>query len=131
MCTFANTTKPPLLEALHHVQITVLPEQEEEAYRFYTEVMGLPVLPKPSSLEGRGGFWCVLGTVQIHVGIEKAIPQTRGKAHLAYAVEDLDAWHAHLSAHGLQILESIAIPGMERFECRDPFGNRMEFLQLN
>lgn len=121
---------PPALHTLHHVQITVAPEQEAEAYRFYTEVMGLPTLPKPSALASRGGFWCVLGTLQIHVGIEKDLPQARGKAHLAYAVNDLEAWRSHLLAHGIKILESIAIPGMDRFECRDPFGNRMEFLRL-
>ena len=26
-------------------------------------------------------------------------------------------------------LESIPIPGHDRFECRDPFGNRLEFIQ--
>jgi catechol 2,3-dioxygenase-like lactoylglutathione lyase family enzyme len=124
-----NNAKP-MLQAAHHVQITISPEQEAAAYTFYTEVMGLETLPKPSALAGRGGFWCVLGTLQIHVGIEKDLPENRGKAHIAYAVEDLSAWRAYLTAQSIEIIESIALPGMDRFECRDPFGNRMEFLSL-
>ena len=128
--TAANNAMPTL-QAVHHVQLTIAPEQEAAAYAFYTEVMGLKTLPKPPALEGRGGFWCVLGAVQIHVGIEKNLPQNRGKAHIAYAVEDLAAWRKHLSAQGIELVESIALPGMDRFECRDPFGNRMEFLNLH
>lgn len=120
----------PVLEAVHHVQLTISPEQEAAAYAFYTEVMGLKTLPKPSALAGRGGFWCVLGALQIHVGIEKNLPENRGKAHIAYAVKDLAAWRHYLTAQSIEIIESIALPGMDRFECRDPFGNRMEFLRL-
>lgn len=124
-------SKPkPILQAVHHVQLTVSAEQEAAAYAFYTEVMGLQTIPKPYSLAGRGGFWCVLGTVQIHVGIEKGFSSNRGKAHIAYAVDDLNAWREHLQAQSIEILESVPIPGMNRFECRDPFGNRMEFLKL-
>jgi catechol 2,3-dioxygenase-like lactoylglutathione lyase family enzyme len=64
------------------------------------------------------------------VGIENDLPQNRGKAHIAYAVADLPAWREHLAGQGVEIVESIALPGMDRFECRDPFGNRMEFLSL-
>jgi hypothetical protein len=34
-----------------------------------------------------------------------------------------------LLAAGAQILESVPIPGYRRFEFRDPFGNRVEFIQ--
>jgi hypothetical protein len=33
-----------------------------------------------------------------------------------------------LMAEGIEILESVAIPGYARFEFRDPFGNRVEFI---
>jgi SAM-dependent methyltransferase len=38
-------------------------------------------------------------------------------------------WRQRLSEAGLEILESIPIPGFDRFETRDPFGNRLEFIQ--
>jgi hypothetical protein len=44
------------------------------------------------------------------------------------AGDDLAAWRTRLVAHGTTILESVPIPGYDRFECRDPFGNRLEVL---
>ena len=41
----------------------------------------------------------------------------------------LAAWRDKLAAIGVEALESVPIPGFDRFECRDPFGNRMEFIQ--
>jgi catechol 2,3-dioxygenase-like lactoylglutathione lyase family enzyme len=114
--------------SLHHVQICILPEQEQAARDFYCGLMGLPEVPKPPSLQGRGGFWLQIGDQQVHVGLESpAFPS--GKAHIAYQVDDLPRWRQRLVAFGLKVLESIPIPGFDRFETRDPFGNRMEFLQ--
>jgi len=35
-----------------------------------------------------------------------------------------------LQQAGLETEDGVPIPGMRRFECRDPFGNRLEFLQI-
>ncbi|MEZ0373683.1 MAG: VOC family protein [Candidatus Sericytochromatia bacterium] len=114
---------------LHHVQVTVARADEEACHAFYTQVLGLPEIPKPESLRGRGGFWCQLGDRQLHVGLEDNVDRYATKAHIAYAVDDLRAWRAHLRALGVEIQESIPIPGMDSFECRVPFGNRIEILQ--
>jgi len=34
-----------------------------------------------------------------------------------------------LKEHGIEILDSVPIPGYERFEFRDPFGNRVECIK--
>jgi hypothetical protein len=44
-------------------------------------------------------------------------------------VDDLAFWRERLIANGRTIIEGIPIPGYDRFEFRDPFGNRVEFLQ--
>lgn len=118
------------IQALHHIQLTVPKAAEAAALHFYCDVLGLPQIPKPDRLLSRGGFWCQLGDRQLHIGLEEDVVRQATKAHIAYAVDDLAAWRAHLQAQGINISESIPIPGMQRFECRDPFGNRMEFLQL-
>lgn len=51
------------------------------------------------------------------------------KAHLAYEVADLEGWRTLFQQRGIQILDGVPIPGYARFEIRDPFGNRMEFIQ--
>ena len=53
------------------------------------------------------------------------------KAHLAYEVSDLEFWKKKLSEEKIVIKESIPIPGYTRFEFRDPFGNRVEFLSAS
>jgi catechol 2,3-dioxygenase-like lactoylglutathione lyase family enzyme len=66
---------------------------------------------------------------QIHVGTEDGVDRTLTKAHLAYEVDDIAYWRERIVQHGIEIGDSVPIPGFERFEIRDPFGNRVEFIQ--
>ena len=118
-----------MLRAVHHAQLTVPRGAEAEARRFYCDVLGLLEIDKPEVLRPRGGFWLQLGTFQIHVGEEDGVDRRRTKAHLAFEVEDLAKLRAVIAGLGLEVKDGIPIPGMDRFECRDPFGNRIEFLQ--
>ena len=114
---------------LHHAQITIPAGAEEAARRFYCDVLALPEIAKPVSLAGRGGFWIAVGEMQVHVGTEDGVDREATKAHLAYGVTNLAAWRVRLEAAGCTLLEGIPIPGYDRFETRDPFGNRVEFIQ--
>ncbi|PFP84899.1 glyoxalase, partial [Bacillus cereus] len=51
------------------------------------------------------------------------------KAHIAYQVEDISYWRNALEQNAIQIIKGVPIPGFERFEFRDPFGNRVEMIQ--
>ena len=119
----------PLILKVHHAQITIPAGAEEAARRFYCEFLGLREMPKPESLQGRGGFWMELNGFQVHVGTEDNFDRSKTKSHLAYQVEDLDGWREKLEMRGVKILEGIKIPHFRRFEFRDPFGNRVEFLE--
>lgn len=114
---------------VHHVQITIPKGAEETAREFYCGVLELAEVPKPESLAGRGGFWLQLGDTQIHIGTENGFDRSATKAHVAYLVDDLERWRRELSERGFEILDGIPIPGYDRFEFRDPFGNRVEMLQ--
>jgi catechol 2,3-dioxygenase-like lactoylglutathione lyase family enzyme len=118
-----------MILGLHHAQITVARADEEAARSFYGGVLGLPEIEKPDSLKGRGGFWLQVGDRQVHVGVEEGVERRKTKAHLAYQVDDADAWLARLQAAGIEIADSLPIPGFKRFEFRDPFGNRVEMIQ--
>lgn len=121
---------PAAIHGLHHVQIAIPTGAEEAGRAFYCDLLGLPEVEKPASLRQRGGFWLQVGDRQVHVGTESdGIDRTRTKAHLAYAVSDLADWRRYLEQAGVAILESVPIPGFDRFELRDPFGNRIEFIE--
>ena len=117
------------IQAVHHIQITIPKGAEATARAFYCDFLGLPEIEKPDSLKNRGGFWIQLGDQQIHMGTEEGVDRQATKAHIAYAVQDVWAWQEKIRAYGLKVADSIPIPGYNRFEFRDPFGNRVEFIE--
>jgi catechol 2,3-dioxygenase-like lactoylglutathione lyase family enzyme len=114
---------------VHHIQITIPKGAEAGGRAFYCGVLNLPEIEKPEVLKGRGGFWLQVGDCQVHVGTEDGVNRNASKAHLAYQVNDIAYWREHLTISGIQIEEQIPIPGYDRFEFRDPFGNRVEITQ--
>jgi catechol 2,3-dioxygenase-like lactoylglutathione lyase family enzyme len=118
-----------MIRSVHHVQVSIPVGSEDEARAFYCATLGMREIAKPESLRGRGGFWAELDGFQIHFGSEDGVDRSSSKAHIAYLVSDLDQCQIKLAAKGIEVKEGISIPGYVRFEFRDPFGNRVEFLQ--
>ena len=118
-----------MILGLHHAQITIPKGAEKEGKNFYCNVLGLEEIEKPVSLHGRGGFWLKVGDKEVHVGTEDGFDRLTTKAHLAYQVEDVSYWRSVLVENGIKILDSVPIPNFERFEFRDPFGNRVEIIK--
>jgi len=117
------------IRGIDHVQITVPRGAEAAAREFYCGVLGLPEIEKPEALKPRGGFWLAVGDRELHVGTEDGVNRQATKAHVAFAVDDLRFWRAHLSERGFALEAGVPIPGCDRFEFRDPFGNRIEIIQ--
>jgi catechol 2,3-dioxygenase-like lactoylglutathione lyase family enzyme len=118
-----------MIIGIDHVQITVPANLVAEARAFYCGLLGLREVEKPATLQGRGGFWLQVGDRQVHVGTEEGVARQATKAHVAYAVTEIAGWRARLTAAGVKILEGVPIPGHDRFEFRDPFGNRVELIE--
>jgi catechol 2,3-dioxygenase-like lactoylglutathione lyase family enzyme len=118
-----------MITGIDHVQITIPPGGETAARAFYCQLLGLAEIEKPASLKERGGFWLQVGDRPVHIGVEEGVDRHATKAHIAYAVSDLEGWRERLAARGMEILDGVPIPGYDRFEFRDPFGNRVEFIQ--
>ncbi len=117
------------VQRLHHAQITIPPHEEEAAREFYCGLLGLTEVEKPDSLKAKGGFWVACGDLQIHVSIEAGFDRLQTKTHLAYQVDEVAAWRAKLRAAGYDVKGNTPIPGFDRVEFRDPFGNRIELIQ--
>ena len=115
--------------ALHHIQLAMPPGAEAEARAFYIGVLGLRELAKPASLAERGGAWFAGGTAQVHLGIEDDFRPAQ-KAHPALLVDDLDAALAQCRAAGSPVAEAMQIPGLRRAYVYDPFGNRIEMIEI-
>jgi catechol 2,3-dioxygenase-like lactoylglutathione lyase family enzyme len=120
-----------MITGIDHVQITVPADGMEQARAFYCGLLGLREVEKPDSLKGRGGFWVQVGDRQVHVGIEEGVDLRATKAHIAYTVVGIENWRDRLRSAGVDVIEGIPIPGRDRFEFRDPFGNRVEFIQVS
>lgn len=118
-----------MITGLHHAQITIPKGTEEQGKAFYCKILGLPEIEKPDSLKGRGGFWLQVGNQEVHVGTEEGFDRYSTKAHLAYHVTDIPYWKNMLNENGIDVLPSAPIPDYERFEFRDPFGNRVELIK--
>jgi catechol 2,3-dioxygenase-like lactoylglutathione lyase family enzyme len=118
-----------MITGLHHAQITIPAGAEEQARQFYCGVLGLREIEKPSALRNRGGLWVQVGDRQVHIGTEDGVDRLATKAHIAYQVSDIAHWRRAMAANDIHILDSVPIDGFDRFEARDPFGNRIEFIQ--
>ena len=115
---------------LDHVQVAAPSGSEEQARRFYGELLGLPEIEKPEALRAAGGAWFAVGEQQLHVGVaDPFTPAT--KAHPALAVDDeaaLRALGGRLEAAGAPVRWDDRLPDAVRFYTDDPWGNRLEVL---
>ena len=114
------------LGGVHHVSINV--HDAEKTGRFYTEVLGLEMLPRPDF--PFKGHWLRAGGQEIHL-IEVADHHVPGGEHFAFGVDDIDATcrgarrarREGEQAHG----HSRRAAG--RRSSRDPAGNLVELNQ--
>lgn len=97
-----------MLDALHHV--AVIASDYQRSRRFYTEVLGLPVI-REVWREARGSWKCDLavGAAQIELFSFPAppprpsTPEACGLRHLAFAVERLEPVIERLHAAGVAV----------------------------
>jgi catechol 2,3-dioxygenase-like lactoylglutathione lyase family enzyme len=111
---------------LDHVQICIPKGREDEARKFYSDIIGLTEIPKPASLMANGGLWYQVADVELHLGVEKEV---KTKRHPAFEITDIKAARNQLEKI-VEIVEEPHIPGRERFAFIDPFGNKIELLQF-
>jgi indole-3-acetate monooxygenase len=117
------------ISSLHHA--AVIAPDLEAAQAFYGDLLGLRRrADRPDN--GRPGLWFDAGDQQIHIILPGGPPQ-----HFALRVANIDAAVGHLRAHGVEVPDPYGIGGLPRREGEavqtilvDPFGNRIEIIQL-
>jgi catechol 2,3-dioxygenase-like lactoylglutathione lyase family enzyme len=112
---------------VNHVQVNVPVADLEPARAFYVGFLGMKEIRRPDVFTSKG-IWLNAGTFEIHVGLEDGVDRTKTRAHVAYLVDDLQAWRDKVVDAGSRIVEQPKIPGYDRFQFRDPFGNMVELI---
>jgi catechol 2,3-dioxygenase-like lactoylglutathione lyase family enzyme len=113
-------------ERIDHIYLCVPPEKVHDANLFYTNVLGFEPKTRPADLDGTNGYWYQLPNMELHIGTEPGV--NNSKRHFAIQVADLKVARFHLEKNGILIIEELPISGRDRFTFRDPYGNRIEFL---
>jgi catechol 2,3-dioxygenase-like lactoylglutathione lyase family enzyme len=112
---------------IDHVQLSMPPGGEDEARRFYGEILRLREIAKPPELAGRGGCWFVGANAAIHLAPEAGF-RPHAKAHPALVIADLADARVAFVAAGVAIEEDDSGLPVARCYIRDPFGNRIELV---
>jgi catechol 2,3-dioxygenase-like lactoylglutathione lyase family enzyme len=113
---------------LDHVQLAMPAGREEDARRFYSDLLGLPERPKPAHLVARGGAWFEDGATKVHLGVDPDFRPAR-KAHPGLLVSELGDLVARLREAGHPVVEGELLEGYDHVYVEDPFGNRIELLE--
>lgn len=115
---------------IDHVQLAMPPGGEVDAIAFYEGILGIAHVPKPAHLAVRGGCWFEAGDLKVHLGVDHDFhPAT--KAHPAFIVEDVRGIAAVVAAAGFAVKDDEPLNGYDRVYVADPFGNRIELMQLD
>jgi catechol 2,3-dioxygenase-like lactoylglutathione lyase family enzyme len=122
---------PPVV-GLDHVQVAAPAGCEEDARRFYGELLGLDEIVKPPLLAARGGCWFRLGTHELHIGVASDFVPA-AKAHPGFMVSSAGALRViarrlELAGVDVEWADPAEIAGRERFHIHDPWGNRLELI---
>jgi catechol 2,3-dioxygenase-like lactoylglutathione lyase family enzyme len=120
----------PRVARIDHIQIAAPEGCEPAARDFYGSLLGLVEIEKPQNLRTRGGCWFQCGSQQLHVGVEKPFHAAK-KAHPAFLVPRMDELRDAFEKRGVPVVEDDAVPGTRRFYAQDPWGNRLEFIELS
>jgi hypothetical protein len=113
---------------IDHVQLAMPAGQENVAREFYSSLLSIPEVPKPTELGRRGGAWFESDRVKIHLGVEADFRPAK-KAHPGLLVDGLQSLIKKLRDAGSDVIEDNSLTGYDRVYVSDPFGNRLELME--
>ena len=115
-----------MIIGVNHAQVNVPSPGLSQARDFYIGFLGMKEIHRPDVFTSKG-IWLNAGTFEIHIGTEDDV-ERKTRAHIAYEVDDINAWRKKIEAKGWKITEQPKIPNYDRFHFRDPFGNNIELI---
>lgn len=114
---------------LQHVSVVIPRGAEAPARAFYGELLGLEEREVLPTLDPLSFIWYRLGKdLELHLMLADETPPSR--PHFCLFVDDLEVVRQRLEGAGAETRDGTTIIGRRRFTCRDPFGNLIEFAQV-
>ena len=121
--------KQPNHSGLRHVAL--YSHRLEESLRFYTEVMDMTVEWNPDP----DNYYLTSGNdnLALHRAVSRASGEGQRLDHIGFIVptrEGVDAWHAHLIEHKVNILQAPKThrDGARSLYCEDPDGTVVQVI---
>ena len=123
--------KHEMVLGLDHINVTAMPGEYENVRWFYGTVLGLREIVRSYPLPESGPLWFTLGNgIELHVDFDGVPHNHNSTRHVALRVRSLEAVTEALRSNGFDIATDGATrTGACRCFCRDPFGNRLEFVE--
>ena len=120
------------LSRLQHCSVPMPEGSNEEARRFYGELLGLEEIPPPSTLDRSRLVWFRLGDDgdELHVFAQDGFEPNAPGQHFCIEVADVGAVRRDLEAKGVELGEEPPIHSRPRFSIRDPFRNKIEITEI-
>ena len=117
------------IERIDHVQLAMPRGEEDRARAFYGGILGIPEVPKPADLAKRGGVWFERGELKIHLGVDADFRPAK-KAHPGLRVRELDGLLERCRSAGVPVTEVEEREDGRHAYVDDPFGNRIELVEI-
>jgi len=114
---------------IDHIQLAVPIGGEAACRAFYLGLLGLPEIELPAVATGRSFLWVRVGRQEMHFREDTEF-RAAPLAHPGILVRDAEALAGRLTAAGHDVSRAQVV-GPNRFHVRDPFGNRLEFIEAS
>jgi catechol 2,3-dioxygenase-like lactoylglutathione lyase family enzyme len=123
-------TTPGGMLGLRHVALFV--REMDACLRFYIDVLGMRLEWQPDA----DNYYLTSGSDNLALHRAPASHDTSGSQrldHIGFIIrtpDEVDAWHAHFTKHGVKILRQPAThrDGARSFYCEDPAGNTVQII---
>ena len=105
----------------------------ERARQFYGQVLGMREIPQPRSLVHNSVVWFDASEdgQEVHCFVDEPYRPGCADQHLCLQVDHLEQMREQLKRHGVEPEETVVIRNRPRFFVIDPFGNRVELVQVD
>jgi len=119
---------------IHHVNISIPKGKEAECTQFYEQLLGLTKAVRPDPEISVPGVWYDVGPQnQLHIVYSDNFRGEQSGDHFAVEVVDMKGLLQRLRAGEVEVRgpNHMQYDNSERYFCRDPFGNQIEFMSYN